>query len=305
MRLQKKIILASLFGLFFLFLAGSCLASTEVNWPESPLTGISLTGSSEFHEFIAYAYGWGISLGVLFAFIMLVVAGLQYMTSGGDTTKTKDAMGRIRDAALGLALLLSSWLILNTINPQMTTIDSIPNLWEDMDNFEDVVFHNPEAPPCAFALLYIEEDFSGAEHRFDIGSIDPALSRTDSPRQPPQYQTAEGTVFLSGKGFVYIDDLSDHEQEMLEEAQNVDSRALFGDESYDPSANPFFEAEIRDNAVEYPSACVLTVYKKEGLFRTRQGREIGIFPLPSTNFSEQIWEDKEVHSYKLRSASRK
>ena len=92
----------------------------EVDWPNSP-RGTVLTGKS-LTNLIQYLYEWGIGLGGFAAFIALIIAGFQYLTSVGNAGKMKDAMDRIKSAGLGLVLLFGSFLILNIINPQLTEL---------------------------------------------------------------------------------------------------------------------------------------------------------------------------------------
>jgi hypothetical protein len=40
---------------------------------------------------------------------LLIYAGFQYMTSGGNEAKTKEAMGRIQALIVGLLIILVSW----------------------------------------------------------------------------------------------------------------------------------------------------------------------------------------------------
>jgi len=56
--------------------------------------------------------------GIL-AFAMIVYAGFEYATSGGDTNKQKDAQDRITNALIGLLLLFAFYLIIYTINPDI------------------------------------------------------------------------------------------------------------------------------------------------------------------------------------------
>jgi len=56
--------------------------------------------------------------GIL-AFAMIVYAGFEYATSGGDTNKQKDAQDRIANAIIGLLLLFAFWIIIYTINPDI------------------------------------------------------------------------------------------------------------------------------------------------------------------------------------------
>jgi len=56
---------------------------------------------------------------------MIVWAGFEYALSGGDTNRQKDAQERIINAIIGLVLLFSFWLILNTINPDILKIENL------------------------------------------------------------------------------------------------------------------------------------------------------------------------------------
>jgi len=91
-----------------------------VDWPQSP-AGNKLDENSKLPDLIRYLYEWGIGLAGLFLFISLLIAGFQYLTSAGEPVKISEARDRIKSAGIGLVLLLASWLILNTINPDLTT----------------------------------------------------------------------------------------------------------------------------------------------------------------------------------------
>ena len=111
--------------LFFLLIVGlfainSAALALQVTWPDSP-AGTPLNDGSELPNLIQYLYEWGISLGGLAVFISLIIAGIQYLSSFGNPISMKEALDRIKSAFLGLILLLSSWLILNTINSDLTS----------------------------------------------------------------------------------------------------------------------------------------------------------------------------------------
>ena len=53
---------------------------------------------------------------------VLVFAGVRYISSAGNASAQEDAKKWIWDAILGLLLLLASFLILNTINPDLTEL---------------------------------------------------------------------------------------------------------------------------------------------------------------------------------------
>ena len=93
----------------------------QTPWPPSPM-GTSIQDHPTLDWGIKYIYEWGIGLGGVAVFIVLVMAGFQYITSVGDPTKMKEAFKRIEDAVVGLLVLLSSWAILNFVGLNLSSI---------------------------------------------------------------------------------------------------------------------------------------------------------------------------------------
>lgn len=67
-----------------------------------------------------------LTLGTMFAVVMLVYGGVMYMMSGAASGITV-AKKRITSAFYGLALLAGAWLILYTINPQLLQFNLNPS----------------------------------------------------------------------------------------------------------------------------------------------------------------------------------
>ncbi len=142
-------------------LASFASGGLEANWPDSPL-GTELTSDTQIHELIAYIYEWGISLGGVAVFAILIIAGIEYMGSAGDPAKMSAALTRIKNGVLGLILLLTSWLVLNTINPQLTTIRELPNLWSIGEySFESLDLSSAEGMPCDYIVVWDTPNYSG------------------------------------------------------------------------------------------------------------------------------------------------
>ena len=53
-------------------------------------------------------------LGIIFV-SLLIFAGVRYMTSAGNEDQAKKALSQIKDAIIGLAIVLTSWVITTTI----------------------------------------------------------------------------------------------------------------------------------------------------------------------------------------------
>lgn len=66
-----------------------------------------------------YIFGRILNIATGFAvfvvFIMLVIGGFKYITSGGDAKATEEAKKTITYAVLGIILLIGSWLLLKFI----------------------------------------------------------------------------------------------------------------------------------------------------------------------------------------------
>lgn len=62
----------------------------------------------------------GVSLAIIIAgilvFAFLVMGGIQYITSGGDKTKTEEAGKKITAALVGLAIVAASWALIKIIS---------------------------------------------------------------------------------------------------------------------------------------------------------------------------------------------
>lgn len=68
-----------------------------------------------------------IAIGAMLAVLQLARAGLLYMTSDAWGQKGK-AKHLIQDVVIGLLILLSVWIVLNQINPQILNLDVLKEI---------------------------------------------------------------------------------------------------------------------------------------------------------------------------------
>jgi len=127
----------------------------------APLPGLGeqVGGKSVFDVSQEFALGnylnimFKIFIGIcaVLAMLMIVMGGLQYMTSELPSMK-EDGKSRITGAILGLLLALSSYAILNTINPDLLKLDiALPEsiltvLENEMELPPTASFFEPNAP---------------------------------------------------------------------------------------------------------------------------------------------------------------
>jgi hypothetical protein len=72
--------------------------------------------------YIPYIFNLLIGLSAVWAVLMIVIGGFQYMSTDA-IQKKEDGKKRIQNAVYGLVLVIGAWLILWTINPNLLTLN--------------------------------------------------------------------------------------------------------------------------------------------------------------------------------------
>ncbi len=97
---------------------GKCLPAGKTK------TSISFGGRSEFAnvgDFILVMYKYLLAVASILAVIVIIVAGVQWTVSGGNSEMISSAKKRIGGALIGLFIGYMSYFILNTINPALVS----------------------------------------------------------------------------------------------------------------------------------------------------------------------------------------
>ena len=104
---------------------GFCLPASET------VTQIKFGGKQNFEnigEFLKYIYKYGVMVAGILATVMIIVAGFQWVASGGNSATIGEAKKRIFGAIIGLVLAVGSYTILETINPALVEF-RLPQVW--------------------------------------------------------------------------------------------------------------------------------------------------------------------------------
>ena len=98
-------------------------------------------------DYINLLYTYSLGVAALIAVVMIMIGGAQYIVGArGNTEEVSKAKDRIRNAVVGLVLLLSAYLVLATVNPNLVKFTVLkaplikPTLFltgscDDFDNF--------------------------------------------------------------------------------------------------------------------------------------------------------------------------
>ncbi|MFH1656270.1 MAG: hypothetical protein ABH956_00665 [Candidatus Nealsonbacteria bacterium] len=118
---KKIIILISAF-LIIGFIFAPISYALETNYPSVP--GASQpSDQTSLPDFVKYIFVLLIAGSGIIAIFSLTIAGFRYLNSGGNPEKIKQARGQVLSAFWGIMILLGSWVILNIINPKLTSLE--------------------------------------------------------------------------------------------------------------------------------------------------------------------------------------
>jgi hypothetical protein len=102
-------------------LTASAQATTTLLQPNA-FPGVA-ESTANLPAFLGAVFNYGIAIAVVLALIMIIVGGIELMTTDSWTGKEAGKQ-KIWDAFLGLGLALVSWLLLYIINPNLVTFNA-------------------------------------------------------------------------------------------------------------------------------------------------------------------------------------
>jgi hypothetical protein len=111
----------------------SLIFTPQVQIPNSGISANTNVGSYEngvmssdlLAKYIKAFYNYGMSIAGILAAIVLMGGGLLWLTSAGNDSKIAQAKELIAGSITGAVILFSSWIILNTINPDLLNMKII------------------------------------------------------------------------------------------------------------------------------------------------------------------------------------
>ena len=105
-------------------------------------------------DFVLYLFYLITAIGAFMAVILLIVAGLEWVSAYGDASAINSAKKKIITVFTGLTVLLSSYIVLNTINPQLLNVNI-----DDMSNQD--IQTELVIPEGSGIFLYSEAQYKG------------------------------------------------------------------------------------------------------------------------------------------------
>lgn len=115
-------------------------------------TKTGMFNSDLLAKYIQAFYNYGMAVVGILAAIVLMAGGVLWLTSGGDSGKVGQAKELIIGSIVGTGILFSSWIILNTVNPELLKFKPIKTLSVQQRMFGDTVCCDQDAGEKRFVL---------------------------------------------------------------------------------------------------------------------------------------------------------
>jgi len=158
---MKRIILFILIGIIF------CSPVLAVDYPV--IRGININDPNiTASQFIIYLFYLIIAVGSLIGVIILIVAGLEWVSAYGDAKVINSAKKKIAAVFTGLIVLFTSYIVINTINPAILDVN--------VEGIDDS-YTSPELiiPEGSGILLYSETNYITEKDPLNIRSSKTSL----------------------------------------------------------------------------------------------------------------------------------
>lgn len=195
---MKKTFLLAFLIISGIFIAHSVFAIT-VNIPYNPALQPFTGRAGDLNllpGYIVRIYQFAMAIAGLLAFSMIVAGGIYYSISAGSADKQREGKDMIVSALWGVLLLFGSFIILQTINPTLTTLKE-PAL--------------PEGDPSAVIITSTTDSYKkcfasgivSANENFSCGST-PGPECIDTLNEKFRMYTNEcNNRYPGGGGYVY------------------------------------------------------------------------------------------------------
>lgn len=319
--IKKTIIVLLLLFVSFSFVFAIPERDLEVWYPE--ISGIqpqTIEGTG-LGSYVRYIFFFIIIVSGMVTFASLVYAGYLWMSSGGNPSKLGVAKDRIISSFVGIIIILSSFLILNTIDPKLVRIEApglrpalsfiLPGVYlSDLDVFpveteefaENIFFSSSSIIDLSFLMMDKKPKSLRIINNFEITSI------TGEELYPEDFWSWEEEFEIKKLGdFIYA--------AILHEKKNMEGKCeLFTNITTDPKDYEFqhnaSSMTILTQSSQIPSEKGVFVYDKadhpeSGATKvTLPDMGMSVYfaypltPLPSS-IEEDIWSIKIDGDYAL------
>jgi hypothetical protein len=108
---------------------GAVIFTPQVTIPGSDFQSQASTtleaNTGPIAKYISAVYNYGVGIVGILAALMLMLGGIIWLTAAGSSTKIEQAKSFISSSLTGMALVLTAYVLLNTINPELVSFKPV------------------------------------------------------------------------------------------------------------------------------------------------------------------------------------
>ncbi|KKS44706.1 MAG: hypothetical protein UV48_C0008G0013 [Candidatus Azambacteria bacterium GW2011_GWA2_42_9] len=119
---MKKYIFITILLLTVSYTLYAAIAQVKLEMGLPNIPGGQIPAGREFPDYINYLFLFGLGLITIVALAQMMIGGLKYILAAGNVGTMEDAKKQIQQALIGMAVLLLSYLLLRTINPDLVSL---------------------------------------------------------------------------------------------------------------------------------------------------------------------------------------
>lgn len=119
---MKKYIFIIILLLAISYTLYAAIAQVRLETGLPNLPGGQLPPGDELPVYIRYLFIFGLGSISFLALSQMIIGGIMYILAAGNAAKVEDAKDTIFQALLGVGILLVSYLLLRTINPDLVNL---------------------------------------------------------------------------------------------------------------------------------------------------------------------------------------
>ena len=143
-----------------------CISGGSINCGTDN-SGTNLVTQVSLTTYLQYAFNLLIALSAVAAVFMIVWGGFEYMISEIPGVKT-DGLKKVQNALIGLVMVLASYLIMRTVNPDLVT----PLVSNNTNNTDNNSANQVKANIAANAIKYANDNANNPDNTlYDNSSI--------------------------------------------------------------------------------------------------------------------------------------
>jgi hypothetical protein len=174
-----------LFGVIISNLLLSEVVFAAIEWPS--IGGISLTNNSSFAEAAGYLYVFIAAIGVSIAVIVIIMAGIDFLIHGSNPSEISKARNKVLGAIIGILFLVSPYIIIKIINPD---INKTTSLGMSCDNMSDCIVRK------------IKKTITTVD---DKGKQETKIEETEKEEMAPSSETSINRVIKTNNSTIVIE----------------------------------------------------------------------------------------------------